>query len=226
MKIGNHHSKLLDNFTENYAKIAKMILQHDFEPEKEPAVDYDDFLDKFVKNQSKDVIRSQIFRFLTTEANRDNYLCELILKKTADHYKLKLTHYSGSFDYAAFQSIWKFAESEKKLANNVFDSLTYALDGIRSRHNADIKHPTTLVPIIREAIKPIAESHQYRKQILSLDENDLQQGENDWQQTIYGSKYPEYQDESKQAMFSGDHQEEPVKRTMYTGRNSKTIEEI
>ncbi len=175
------HSELLDNFTENYAKIAKMILHRDFsQPETTPAdTGYDDFLDKFAKKQAIDVVKSQIFRFLTTEANRDNYLCELILRRTADHFKLKLTHYSGSFDYAAFQSVWKFAGKEEGLAKRVFDTITYALDGIKKQHNANVKHPTTLVPIIREAIKPIAETHQYRKQILSIDESDLQHGEND-----------------------------------------------
>lgn len=232
MKSGNLYSELLDNFTENYAKVAKMILNqnsgHTFHNEPiQFSAGYDDFLDKFAKNQSKDVVKSQMFRFLTTEANRDNYRCELILRKIADNFKIKLTHYSGSFDYAALQSVWKFADTEEKLAKSVFDTLAYAIDGIKTQHNSGTKHPTSLAPVIREAIKPIAEAHQYRKQILSLDESDLQRGENDWQQTIYASRYPEYQEETKQEMFSGKHKEEaPVKRTTYTGRNSKTTREI
>ena len=236
MKSGNLYSELLDNFTENYAKVAQMILSRDsghkfkneHKVENEPELaGYDDFLDKFARKQAKDVVKAQTFRFLTTESNRDNYHCELILRKLANHYKLKLTHYAGILDYAALQSVWKFAETEEKLAKSVFDTLVYALDGIKTQHNANTKHPTSLAPIIREAIKPIAEANQYRKQILSLDESDLQRGENDWQQTIYASRYPEYQEETKQEMFSGKHKEEaPIKRTAYTGRNSKTTQEI
>lgn len=245
MKIGNNHSDLLDSFvekyskndlsslTENYAKIADVVLGKFLDrilPIKETKVKepykYDDFLDKFAVKESENIIKSQAFRFFTTEANRDNCICELVLRKQADHYKLKLTHYVGSFDYAAFQSVWKFSESEKKLSQRVFKSLAYALDGIKNQHNADIKHPITIVPIIREAIKPIAESHQYRRQILAVDEIDLQQGEHDWEEAVYGTRYPEFQDENKQAMFSGDHTQQPAKRTMYTGRNSKITEEI
>lgn len=229
MKSGNLYSELLDNFTENYAKVAQMILSQDSEHtfENEPKLaGYEDFLDKFAKKQAKNVVKAQTFRFLTTESNRDNYHCELILRKIADNYKLKLTHYSGSFDYAALQSVWKFADTEEKLAKSVFDTIVYALDGIKTQHNANTKHPTSLAPIIREAIKPIAEANQYRKQIFSLDESDLQRGENDWQQTIYASRYPEYQEETKQEMFSGNHEKANIKRTSYVGRNSKITEEI
>ncbi len=231
MRSGNLYSELLDNFTENYAKVAQMILSqdsgHTFEDKpKQLVAGYDDFLDKFAKKQAKDVVKAQMFRFLTTESNRDNYHCELILRKIADNYKLKLTHYSGSFDYAALQSVWKFAETEEKLAKSVFDTLAYAIDGIKNQHNSDTKHPISLAPIIREAIKPIAEANQYRKQILSLDESDMQCGEHDWQQTIYGSNYPKYQEETKQEMFNSSHDEGAVKRTAYTGRNSKTTREI
>jgi len=226
MKWGNNCSHFLDNFTENYAKIAKIVMEHDDIdiPESDITIaGYSDFLDKFAKSQSKDVIKSQVFRFVTTEANRDNYSCEVILRKIADSYKLKLTHYSGSFDYAALQSIWKFAKTEEKLAKQVFETLVYALNGIQKQHNANMKHPTTIAPIIREAIRPIAETHRYKKQILALDEGDLQHSEKNWQQTIYGSKYPELQEESKQDKFSGRHNEEVVKRTMYTGRNTKIV---
>ena len=99
------------------------------------------------------------------------------------------------------------------------------MNGIQTQHNSDIKHPTTLAPIIREAIRPIAEKHQYHKRILSLDESDIQRGEENWEQTVYGTRYPEYQEETKQEMFYG-HKEEPIKRTAYKGRNSKTTKEI
>ena len=47
-----------------------------------------------------------------------------------------------------------------------------------------------LTPIIREAIKPIAQSHHYKTNIPSLDENNKLVRETDWRETIYGSKYP------------------------------------
>ena len=189
---------------------------------------YDDFLDKFARNKITDEnrIKEEIFKFINTEANRDNHICELILRKTADKYKIKLTHYSGSFDYAAFQSIWHFANNEEKTANKVFDTLTFTINGIKEHHNKNQKHSTSLTPIIREAVKSVAETHQYRKNAVSLDESDLQSGESNWEQTLYGSKYPQYQEDSKQSMFSGNDKKESIKRTMYTGRNSKTTKEI
>lgn len=177
---------------------------------------------KFIKG----TINKRSFEFVNTESNRDNYLSELVLRKTGNKLKIKLTHYSGSFDYSAFQAIWHFEPNEIKTAEQVFDTVAYMIDGIKEQHNMNQKHPTTLVPIIREAIKPVAESHQYRKNILSIDESDLQPGEADWQQTIYGNKYPAYQEESKQEMFNYDHLDAPVKRTMYTGRNTKESKEI
>ena len=188
----------------------------------------EDFLDKFAKNKIADEnrIKEQIFKFVNTEANRDNCISELILREVDDKFKIKLTHYSGSFDYAAFQSIWHFAKNEEKTANKVFDTLKFAINGIKEEHNKNQKHSTSLTPIIREAVKSIAETHQYRKNIISLDESDLQTGESNWEKSIYGGKYPEFQEESKQEMFDKNHNEGSIKRTMYTGRNSKTTKVI
>lgn len=175
---------------------------------------------------TKQTLRKRSFEFINTESNRDNYLSELILRKTGGKYKIKLTHYSGAFDYAAFQSIWHFGSNEFKMAQQAFDTISYALDGIKERHNITLQHPTNLVPIIREAIKPVAEAHQYRKNILSIDESDLQSGESDWQQTVYGNRYPPYQEESKQQMLSNNHPQYPVRRTRCRGRNSRTTQVI
>ena len=233
MKIGNQYSDILDNFTENYSKIVQTLIRStsvQAENDIQPKPSYADFLDKFSRHQieatRKDSIKEQIFKFVTTENNRDNHLCELILRKVADRYKIKLTHYSGSFDYAGYQAIWHFADSEEKTADQVFTTLTHVLNDIKRQHNVSQKHSVALAPIIREAVKTVAETHQYRKNILSLDEGDLQQGESDWQQTIYGSKYPEYQEEPKQEKLSGYHEKANIKRTSYVGRNTKITEEI
>ncbi len=232
MKIGNLHSEFLDdflnNFTQNYVKAAAAGMRLDAQSISQP--EYDDFLDKYARSRAQEAtkqgIREQIFKFVNTEANRDNHLCELILRKASGKHKIKLTHYSGSFDYAAFQAIWHFNKSEEKLAGKIFDTLAFTLDGINKEHNSSQKHSVALAPMIREAVKPIAESHQYRKNAVALDESDLQSGESNWEQTLYGNKYPPFQEESKQQMFNSSHNEGSVKRTMYTGRNSKTTKEI
>ncbi len=255
MKTGNNYSEFLESFTKNYSTMAKIhaniadkskelnglvqeasdaedTLIGDGSSKPEPRVaektGYEDFFDKFAKNKvgNDNRIKERIFKFVNTEPNRDNHYCELILRKIADKYKLKLTHYSGSFDYAAFQSIWHFSNQEQKTADKVFDTLAFAIDGIKKDHNENQRHSTSLTPMIREAVKPVAETHQYRKNAVHLDESDLQSGESNWEQTLYGTKYPEYQEESKQSMFNSNHDEGSVKRTMYTGRNSKTTKEI
>ena len=232
MKSGNHYSAILDNFTENYAKLVQILIPKSA-VQDEPIVQsssYEDFLDKFAKHRieatRKNSIKEQLFKFVTTENNRDNHFCELILRKVADRYKIKLTHYAGSFDYAGYQAIWHFAETEKKTADQVFATLTHTLNDIQRQHNESQKHAVALAPIIREAVKPIAENHQYRKNVLSLDEADQLQGEANWQKAIYGNKYPEYQEESKQEMLSGNHEKINVKRTSYVGRNTKVTEKI
>jgi len=231
MKIGNDYSGLLNNFTENYAKIAKMLLNAkadtgDFPENDVTSSEYDTLLDKFARHRmeadSKTAIKEQLFKFINTEENRDNHLCELILRRVEDSYKLKLTHYTGSFDYAGFQNIWKFAKTEEKLAKQVFDTVVFTINGIKEKHNRGMKHTTTILPMIREAVKTIAESHQKRKNILSLDEKDIQRGESDWEQTLYGNKYPPLQEETRQEMFHGNHEKANIRRTMYTGRNTKT----
>ncbi len=254
MKTGNNYNEFLDTFAKNYSIMAKMhanIAEKSQElnslvkeaddtelslievnvpkpNQKSENKIYDDFLDKFAKNKIADEnrIKEQIFKFVNTEANRDNHICELILRKVADKYKIKLTHYSGIIDYAAFQSIWHFSEQEEKTANKVFDTLAFTINGIKEEHNKNQRHSTTLTPMIREAVKSVSEAHQYRKNILSLDESDLQVGESNWERTLYGNKYPEYQEESKQEMLSNNHCEGSVKRTVYTGRNSKTTKRI
>ncbi len=232
MKIGNLHSDFLDNFlesfTQNYVKAASAAIN--FNTTADSPVGYDDFLDKYARSRDQETkkqgIKERIFKFITTEANRDNHLCELILRKADGIPKIKLTHYSGSFDYAAFQAIWHFAKSEEKMASKIFDTIAFTLDGIKKEHNVSQKHSVALAPIIREAVKPIAESYQYRKNILSLDESDLQQGESNWQQTLYGNKYPPLQEISKETMLSDNYPDQPVKRTIYTGRNTKTVREV
>ncbi len=232
MQTGNRYSDILDNFAENYSKLVQVLIQPTASVQANDLPDqpYDDFLDKFATHQiettKKNSIKEQLFKFVTTENNRDNHFCELILRKVADRYKIKLTHYSGSFDYAGYQAMWNFLKSEKKTADQVFTTLAHVLNGIQRQHNASQKHGVALAPIIREAVKTIAESHQYKKNILSLDESDLQQGESDWQQTIYGNKYPAYQEEAKQETLSGNHEKANIKRTSYIGRNTKITEKI
>ena len=227
-KIGNVHSEFLSDFlaefTQNYVKAAAGVMQLGIQPSAQ--LEPDDFLDKFARSraQEKHGIKEEIFKFITTEANRDNHLCELILRKVENELKIKLTHYSGSFDYAAFQAIWHFGSSEEKMASKVFDTLSFTLNGIKQQHNTSQKHSVSLVPIIREAVKTVATSHQYKKKILYLDESDQQQGESNWQQTIYGNKYPSSEDSSK-AVFSDNHPDQTVKRTMYIGRNKKITTE-
>ncbi len=230
MKIGNQYSELLDNFTKNYGEMVKTIISehHKYEHEEKTAT-YDDFLDKFavqeLEKRKSDTIREQIFKFVTTEANRDNNICELILRKIANQYKMKLTHYSGSFDYAAFQSVWCFQPKEAKLANRIFDTVAFVLNGIKQDYNKTQKHSVNIVPVIREAIKPIAETHQYKKNILSLDEANLQQGETNWEKAIYGNKYPNDQEQSHEKLM-GNHEKANITRTTYKGRNTKIIREI
>lgn len=254
MKTGNNYSSFLDEFAQNYRamseihaniahkseELSSLIKEaHETEqilfdtntdsiPEPPTYTRYQDFLDKFAKQKiaNENRIKEETFKFITTEPNRDNHVCELILRKAAGKYKIKLTHYSGSFDYAAFQSIWHFADNEAKTADKVFNTLALVINEIKNQHNKRQKHSASLAPIIREAVKPIAKAHQYRKNVVFLDENDLQSGESDWEQTIYGSKYPQYQEESKQSMLNDNHNEGAIKRTMYTGRNSKTTKEI
>ncbi len=234
MKIGNQYSDLLDNFTKNYGEMVKTIISehHKYELKEASKPDknhiYSDFLDKFAiqqrKNRDKDTIREQIFKFITTETNRDNHACELILRKLADKYKMKLTHYSGSFDYAAFQAIWNFKTSEQKSAYQAFDTIELILNGIAQDHNKTQKHGVSLVPIIRQAIQLIAESHQQKQHILSLD--DKQQSESNWETLIYGGKYPALQEENKTKLLIGNHEKANIKRTTYIGRNTKVTKEI
>jgi len=254
MKTGTNYSEFLDEFTKNYNAMAKiheniaakfaelnsllkeaneadaLLINTSQNEEKtaETQKTYSDFLDKCAKNKvtSEDRIKEARFKFVNTEPNRDNHICELILRKTSDKYKIKLTHYSGSFDYAAFQSIWHFSNREEKTANKVFDTLEFALNGIKDEHNKNQKHSSSLTPMIREAIKPIEENHQYNKNSVTLNESDLQQGESNWQQTLYGNKYPQYEENSKQELFNGKHSEGKTKRTFYTGRSSNITKEI
>lgn len=234
MKTGNNYSALLDSFIQKYEALAEThanivtksqelrSLVKDADEAEQVLAGTDCPITRSslkVESADRNRIKEQIFKFVSTESNRDNHICEVILRKTADKYRIKLTHYSGSFDYAAFQSIWHFANNEEEAAHKVFATLARVLNDIKQEHNSSQKHSVALVPNIREAVKTIAESHRHKKNILSLDENDLQRGESDWQQTIYGSKYPAYQEESKQEMFSGGHNE-TVKRTMHTGRSS------
>ena len=170
MKTGNQFSEILDNFTENYSKLVQFLMPKTTAQTENPTVQadsYDDFLDKFARHQieatRKNSLKERSFKFVTTENNRDNHFCELILRKVADRYKIKLTHYSGSFDYAGYQAIWHFADSEKKTADQVFGTLSHVLNDIERQHNASQKHGVALAPIIREAVKTIAETHQYRK---------------------------------------------------------------
>lgn len=236
MKTGNNFSELLNNFTENYAKIAKMLLNAEVNDEHIPKIEeatskYISLIDKFARSRSSDIsknaISERIFKFINTENNRDNHICELILRKTDEKFlKLKLTHYTGSFDYAGFQHIWKFKKNEEDFAKKVFSTISLAINSIKDKHNSERNPASTLVPMIREAVKPIAPTYQFKKQILSLDESDLQRGENNWQQAIYGNKYPELQEESKQEKFSGNEKHETFKRTMYVDRNTKVTKEI
>ena len=207
--------------------VKTIFAEHQKYDQEEPKIakkSYDDFLDKFAIQDRKNAVREQVFKFVTTETNRDNHLCELILRKAANEHKIKLTHYSGSFDYSAFQAIWHFKTAETTLANRIFDTIAFTLNGIEQDFNKTQKHGVSLVPVIREAIKPIAETHQYRKNILSLDEADLQQGETNWGDTIYSGRNLDPQEVNKKT--TGYHEKANIKRTVYTGRNSKTTKVI
>lgn len=171
--------------------------------------------------------RSKTFEFICTESNRDKYLCDLILRKTKNNYKLKLTHYAGILEYPAFQVSWIFKQGEEDFAIRVADLIEREIERIQENHNQSMKHPTNLTPIIREAIRPIAVHHRIEKYAVPLREIDIVSGESDWEQSVYGNRYPEYTEGIQEQFVKDDnHPKESIKRTLYKGRNKKVTKKI
>jgi len=166
------------------------------------------------------------FDFICTESNRDRYICELVMRQARNQYKIKLTHYAGILDYSAFQAIWIFSKGEEDFATRVYNLLERELERIQEEHDKSMTHPTNLVPIIREAVRPIAVNHRIEKNSVSLKASDSVASEDNWEKAVYGNRYPEYHEESKQERKLDNHPKETIKRTVYEGRNKKTTKEI
>ncbi len=176
----------------------------------------------WLSNKKSSSIRKRAFEFINTESNRDTYLCELLMRKIANKYKIKLTHYSGILDYAAFEAIWSFDTSQESVASRVFETLSYTLEGIKENYNRTMMPAGMLTPMIREAVKPVAESNQFKTNILSLDEGTKVGGEIDWREAIYGQKYPKLlENKIDYSYFQGDQADPPSIRKTYPSRGDK-----
>ncbi len=171
----------------------------------------------------KEKIKKRSFEFISTESNRDTYLCELVLRRVEDVYKIKLTHFAGILHYPAIEILWQFNDREGQLASTVFETVAYTLEGIREDYNRSMSHPLTLTPIIREAVRPVSETHRLKTNIPSLDEREYMPGEANIEQIIYGNRYPAYSESNKTQhhFYQGNQTEPVVKRTMHRGRSRK-----
>lgn len=174
-------------------------------------------LDKIAKN------KKHIVEFINTETNKDNYFCELILRKTAKASKLKLVLYTGILDYAAFEEIWVFnPKRHNTTAIKIFNQLRNALEEIRDEYNQSMMPSANIMPMIRNKIQDIGHKFKQKTHILSLDTSKVHQLSSDWRQNIYGVKYPNSQDTEKEKItkFHGNQIDTPTIRKTYLPRET------
>ncbi|KKM87171.1 hypothetical protein LCGC14_1271590 [marine sediment metagenome] len=110
--------------------------------------------------KSLPVAKRQTFDFICTESNKERYICDLNLSEVSGSCNLKLTHYSGTLNRAAFQVNWHFKTSERNIATSVFDLCSNELARIQENHNRSMRHPDILTSLISEAINPISTNHR------------------------------------------------------------------
>jgi len=104
--------------------------------------------------------RNKTFDFICAESNRDQHLCNLLLNKIKNIYKLKISHCIGVPEYPILQVVWIFRKRERESAIKVADLIESKLEEIQENHNQGMEHPANLAPIIREAIQSIAVNHR------------------------------------------------------------------
>lgn len=163
--------------------------------------------------------RKHIVEFINTENNKDNYFCELYLRKVKRKVKIKLILYTGILDYAAFEEIWVFRKDQNELALDVYYDILKELDNVQAQYNSTMVPSSNIMPMIRNKIKDIGPKFKRKTNVPSLDRSKSNVIAEDWRETIYGTKYP---DQPKHGItnFSGDQEQAPLSRKTYQTRQS------
>lgn len=165
--------------------------------------------------------KKHIVEFINTENNKDNYFCELVLRKTSKVSKVKLVLYTGILDYAAFEEIWVFDKKQHTLAVSIFHLVKNELEEVQEEYNKSMIPSTNIMPMIRNRIKEVGSKFKQKTHVPSLDMAKLLNELNgDWRESIYGSKYPELEQGNKELPmpFSGNQIDTPLIRKTYQTR--------
>lgn len=168
--------------------------------------------------------------FANTDTNSDVYGVKVFLRhfNRSDNkkdYKVRMVLISSVLAYPALDLSWSFKDDEYELASRVFHRICNEIDDIKSDFDRSMMPASIVSAQLREAIRPISQSHQEKTNILSLDESARIDGESDWRNSIYSGRYPNMTKEERQKQQKIKQQtEEQPKRITYPSRRKKNVD--
>ena len=126
----------------------------------------------------------------------DSYTVKIYLSKTNDNITISLMtnhSYLGTAQYCVF---WAFDMNEEKHAIEIYKKLNKAVEEVVKVFVQEQKPTSLFDPALRAKVQIVDDRHLIRTNIPSVNYSyDIDYDQN-WDQNIYGPRYPKYKEES------------------------------